>query len=139
MFVPGGLIGLIGGVLIAIGVYLSFKEYGTANGMIVLCFCLVAIVIVAIITFKILPKTSMGNMLFLKAEVSKETGYHSDSYVDDNLVGKEGFSESELRPSGIAMIDNTRIDVVTEGEFVPPRTRIKVLRVDGNRVVVETL
>jgi len=35
------------------------------------------------------------------------------------------------------MIGQNRYDVVTEGEFLRPQTRIRVIRVDGNRIVVE--
>ncbi|MBD3266915.1 nodulation protein NfeD, partial [bacterium] len=137
LFVPGGIVGIIGGLLMAGGIYLSFQDYGPTTGVLVLTACILATITVAILAFKFLPRTFMGKWLILGDSTSKETGYHSDSYLDDNLVGKEGYAESGLRPSGIAMIDDDRIDVVTEGEYLAPKTRIKVIRVDGNRVVVE--
>ncbi|OPZ03844.1 MAG: hypothetical protein BWZ10_03249 [candidate division BRC1 bacterium ADurb.BinA364] len=42
----------------------------------------------------------------------------------------------ELRPSGIAIIDDERIDVVTRGEFVEPGSRIRVIAEEGNVVRV---
>jgi len=50
--------------------------------------------------------------------------------------GTEGVSLSILRPSGKARFLDQIIDVVTQGEFVPPNTSITVVRKDGMRVVV---
>jgi membrane-bound serine protease (ClpP class) len=54
----------------------------------------------------------------------------------DYLLGQQGVASSDLRPAGIATIGSERVDVVTEGDFIPNGTAITVLRVDGNRVVV---
>jgi len=54
-----------------------------------------------------------------------------------DLVGQEGITESELRPVGIAVIGGNRIDVMTEGDYVEPNSRIRVIREEGNRIVVE--
>lgn len=50
--------------------------------------------------------------------------------------GAEGTSLSILRPSGKARFLDQIIDVVTQGEFIPPNTAIIVVRKDGMRVVV---
>jgi membrane-bound serine protease (ClpP class) len=54
----------------------------------------------------------------------------------DLSPGTEGVSLSILRPSGKARFLDQIIDVVTQGEFVPPNTSITVVRKDGMRVVV---
>jgi membrane-bound serine protease (ClpP class) len=54
----------------------------------------------------------------------------------DLLPGAEGVSLSILRPSGKARFVDQIIDVVTQGEFIPPNTSITVVRKDGMRVVV---
>ncbi len=51
-------------------------------------------------------------------------------------VGSVGTVKSNLRPAGIAEIDGKRVDVVSEGSFVPRDTLIEVIEVDGDRVVV---
>jgi len=44
-----------------------------------------------------------------------------------------------LRPSGTAVINGKRIDVVTEGPFVERGSPIKVVEVEGARVVVRAV
>jgi membrane-bound serine protease (ClpP class) len=53
------------------------------------------------------------------------------------LPGMEGVALSILRPSGKARFDDHVVDVVTEGEFIPPQTPIKIVQTDGMRVVVK--
>jgi len=55
----------------------------------------------------------------------------------DLSPGTEGISLSILRPSGKARFLDQIIDVVTQGEFIPPNTSITVVRRDGMRVVVK--
>ena len=52
------------------------------------------------------------------------------------LVGRTGKAATVLRPTGTMEIDVDRIDVVTEGEFVSMGSEVRVLYVQGNRVVV---
>jgi membrane-bound serine protease (ClpP class) len=61
-------------------------------------------------------------------------GHQVASY--DYLLGQTGVAATDLRPAGIATLAGERVDVVTEGDFIPNGTPIIVMRVDGNRVVV---
>lgn len=53
------------------------------------------------------------------------------------LAGQQGRALTPLRPGGTALIGTERVDVVTEGKFVEANTPIKVIHVEGSRVVVE--
>lgn len=138
LFVPGGILGIIGACLMGYGVWLSFHEYGAVHGFGVLIFCGVVTVLLIYFGMKIFPHTYFGKKIILMDDQKKQSGYHAESF-NSNLIGLEGITDSALRPSGIAMIGEQRLDVVTDGEFVESHRRIKVLRVDGNRVVVEAL
>jgi membrane-bound serine protease (ClpP class) len=51
--------------------------------------------------------------------------------------GTQGVSLSILRPSGKAQFADHIVDVVTQGEFIAPETRVTVVQTDGMRVVVK--
>ncbi len=53
-----------------------------------------------------------------------------------SLTGVEGIAVSDLRPSGVAEVNGRRIDVITEGVFLPAGTPIVVIRDEGYRRVV---
>ena len=52
--------------------------------------------------------------------------------------GTEGTALTVLRPSGKARFADRVVDVVTEGEFIAPRTPVTVIQTDGMRVVVKS-
>jgi membrane-bound serine protease (ClpP class) len=54
-------------------------------------------------------------------------------------VGRDGTALTDLRPAGTARIGEERIDVVTEGEYVPQGSRVQVVRSDGYRHVVRAV
>lgn len=137
LFVPGGVIGFMGVCLMGVAVYLCFQEYGYNTGIAMFLLCCFITLGAVVMAFKYLPHTAMGGWFILKHAENKGKGFHSDVYENLNLVGREGVAESELRPAGIALIGDNRYDVVTDGEFMRPHTRVRVIRVDGNRIVVE--
>ena len=73
--------------------------------------------------------------MVLKDQSRTNRGYVS-STPKDNLLGKTGEVLSELRPAGSALIDGVPVDVVSEGVFVAKGTAVRVVAVEGSRVVV---
>ena len=55
------------------------------------------------------------------------------------FVGHEGKTLSVLRPSGIGDFDGMRLNVVTEGEFIENGTPIRIVRVEGGKIVVKAM
>jgi len=53
------------------------------------------------------------------------------------LLGKEGVALSDLRPAGIGLFDDDRIDVITRGDYIEKGKRIKVIAEEGSKVVVK--
>ncbi len=53
------------------------------------------------------------------------------------LLGKFGTALTPLRPAGTILIDDNRIDVVTNGEFILPGTGVEVVGVVSSKVIVK--
>ena len=49
------------------------------------------------------------------------------------LLDQTGAALTNLRPSGIALINGRRVDVVTEGSLIERGTPVKVIAIDGHR------
>ncbi|MDP7396163.1 MAG: NfeD family protein, partial [Lentisphaeria bacterium] len=82
---------------------------------------------------RFVPDSPIGRRLFLKTSAKEWDGFETGNRT---LLGKTGVSCTMLRPSGLAMIDDERIDVVTEGEMIQKDQRVKVIEIEGNRIVV---
>jgi membrane-bound serine protease (ClpP class) len=55
------------------------------------------------------------------------------------LLGQTGFATSFLRPAGVASVDGKRVDVLTDGDFVPAGSPVRVSRVEGARIFVDLI
>ena len=53
------------------------------------------------------------------------------------LLGAIGVAATPLRPAGKTQFGEQLIDVVAEGGYVRPGTRVQVIEIEGNRVVVK--
>ncbi len=93
-------------------------------------------IIVIILLLKFLPKSEVWNKLVLKKNIDEQSGYTSDVKLKD-LVGKKGKALTDLRPSGTAIIEENRVDVVTSGEYIVKGSKIVVKSEEGSKIVVE--
>lgn len=84
---------------------------------------------------KYLPKSTAFNKLVLAESEKAEQGFVSFP-SEKELVGKIGIAFTTLRPGGTAELDGKRVDVVADSEYISQGTKIKVLRVEGIKVVV---
>lgn len=98
-------------------------------------------------TFKILPKTAMGRQLFLSAPTQSglqkravgPTPASPAVSAGGTPVGCEGRVVTMLRPSGTAELNGRRVSVVSNGNMIPVDARIRVIHVEGTRIVVEEI
>ena len=135
-FMPGGILGTIGFILVLIGIIITYREHGSTTGHIVIAVSFLSTGVLVAVGLKIFPNTRLGKMIILKSDVSKKSGYDSSVERLEGLTGKSGVAMTDLRPSGIAMIDEKRINVVSEGGYIERDTNVKVVKIDGNKVLV---
>jgi len=88
--------------------------------------------------FWLFPRSRLVSGLRLETRLAPggTAAYLQEAAEPVSLVGKRGTAQSDLRPAGVARIDGTRVDVVTQGEWVRAGSEIEVLSVQGNRIVV---
>jgi membrane-bound ClpP family serine protease len=137
MFHPGfGVPGILGAILLIAGVAL------TANSILevlVLLGIIIAILGVALsFVLKSVTKGRLSKILILHETQKKEDGYIGAEDLE-YFVGQEGITLTVLKPSGMAEINGIKLDVVSEGEFISQSTKVKVIKVEGRRIVVRVL
>lgn len=86
---------------------------------------------------RFLPETSLWRNMALQTEESSKKG-HVASVDLSFAIGRTGIAESVLRPAGIVRIDGARLDAISQGGYIETGTKIKVLRIEGGSVVVES-
>jgi len=140
--IPGfGLAGVLGILALLAALVLSMLGPGdtplfimTAAARVV--FALLFALVASLVLLRYLPRLPLGRRLILQTGLAAAQGYASAPESDRHWLGKEGRAGSPLHPSGIALIEGERVDVVSDGELIEAGELIRVVRVDGNRVVV---
>ncbi|MBF0099904.1 MAG: serine protease [Desulfobacterales bacterium] len=127
-----GLLSIIAVCSLGYSIYLMIVNVSVDMGIWMIIGDLILIPIIVIIGFKWLAKSSITLHNCLK----KEDGVTSQPPEMAAYLGKEGIAASDLRPSGIAKIDNKRLDVVTRGEYIYKGTAIEVIAVKANQIIV---
>ena len=88
----------------------------------------------AIILGRYLPKSTLFKKMELSAATSAGDGYASAPA--GAIIGATGVAETNLRPSGKARIGEQLVDVVTQGDLIEKGASVKIILVEGSRVVV---
>ena len=141
--IPGfGIAGISGIILIFASIFLSLlgsdpfiDMHSVSIAIIQLSGSILFALLGMFFLVKYLPKSTAFNRLVLSESEKAEHGFVSYPSEKD-LIGKTGLAFTTLRPGGTAEIDGRRIDVVAESEYITQGTKIKVLKVEGIKVVV---
>lgn len=135
--VPGfGAAGISGGIALFVGVML-----GCAGNITYAMFSILIIVALLIIFAVVIFRSALKGKIS-RSPVVLNTSIDSGStelFDDDmqSLVGLKGKTVTALRPSGIAVIDGRRLDVVSLAEFIEKGEDIVVDRVEGVKILVK--
>ena len=145
LVIPGfGIAGLGGIGLMIYGLYLLLLpdipvgEEVLGQAMDGFLIGLVGAVIGLVLLVKLMIKTKFWEQLTAPDTQKKEDGY-SNTLGWESLQGETGIADTDLHPSGWVRVKDQRIFVVSEGEFIEEGKEIKILSVDGNRVLVREL
>lgn len=131
---PGhGIAGSLGAVMLLGAVLLAF---GLPFFFVALQAVAVAIVLSAVsfvVLQRVLPENAFVKRLMFAGTQGADYVASEDHRA---LLGRAGVAASFLRPAGVATFGDLRVDVLTEGDFVPAGTPVRVTRVEGARIFV---
>lgn len=139
-FMPGfGLPGISGIVMEIVAIALTWVNHGpvAALGLTIIVLSLIAIAISMSLRSATKGRLSRSKII-LKERESNEAGYRSAEDMQV-FLGKEGETTTVCRPTGMAEFDGVKLNVVSEGEFLPAGTRIRIVQVEGSRIVVRVI
>lgn len=131
------------GIFAAIGIVLILYSFIlTLGGDITAVYLLLASLVLAIVLFALivrkLPASKLWNKVVLKDMSTSSKGYVSAADYS-GLLHREGVVVTGLRPAGTVWIDGAKVDVVSEGRYVAPNAKVRVISISGNRIVVEEI
>ena len=133
VFIPGTtVVGLLGLIFSIVGIVISYRHFGNDIGFYILLGTLV---------------TTLGG-LFYSFRSGAWTRFSLKSSIDSKVnegmfkilnVGDEGTTRSSLRPMGTAEFANQNYEVRSTGSFLDSGTRVKIIQIQSNQIIVEPI
>jgi len=119
----------VGGIVIAFNI-------GPAYGISFIIIVIILIPVMIGMGLKWMPRTGWGRILVLdNPRPADVTGSGAEEGLE-SLIGSEGRTMSMCRPAGMAVINGRRYDVVSEGLTIAADRPVRVVEIEGNRIVV---
>jgi membrane-bound ClpP family serine protease len=133
IFVPGTtIVGIIGFCFLIAGIGLSFKYFGGEIGWVMLGSTSVACGGLLYFSFT----TDVWKRFSLKSSITSKV---NEGELDQLQVGMEGQAVSALRPIGKAELNNQTIEVKTNGNYVDSGSKVKIIKISSNQIIVEPI
>lgn len=132
--VPGfNIVGIVGIVLIVFAIGYTFTESGFVGGVLTL----VGTVAAGGGMFWWMWQSGAWNRFVLSTNLRRDDQLAArESEQRTRWLGREGVAITPLRPTGVVEIDDQRLEVATEGEFIAAGSRIRVVALDRRRYFV---
>lgn len=112
---------------------------GTTPGVVALLAVSVLTPFLIYVLIRVWPHTPAARRLILSGPTGVAKAGDLAHYDPKELVGRVGTAKTMLRPSGKMTLDGRPIDCITEGDLVPAGRKVKILAVEGARVVVRVV
>ncbi|MTI65990.1 MAG: nodulation protein NfeD [Firmicutes bacterium] len=132
--IPGfGVPGIGGIVCVITSIVLASGSIETA--ILSLSIAVILTIVTAVLLIKYGARSPYLDKIILKTKQENDNGYTSMP-MKDKYLNKKGIALTTLRPAGTILINDDRVDAVTEGGYIEKGCKIKVIKVQGTRVVV---
>ena len=137
VFMPGfGVAGISGIVLELACIVITYVYHGGLAALGVTIIILAVIGITISLSLRSATKGRLSKSPIILNDVEAPTDGYTATKDMEVFLGKQGATTTVLHPTGMAEFDGVRLNVVSEGEYIPKDTQVRISSVDGARIVV---
>lgn len=134
VFVPGMIVGVIGGLSILAGVVTAFNLYGSGGGLIALLCGGMLLGVTLYLEFVVLPKTKLAKALSMQATVE---GTSQPAVADlSTVLNQQGETITPLSPSGYINVQGRRYEAFSQSGYLAKGVTVRVTGLDNFRLIV---
>lgn len=139
-FMPGfGAPGITGVVLEVITLVMTWFEHGPVATLAMLLIVLLVLAIAISTSLRSITSGRLSKSSLVHSETeSNEDGYRSTQDLAV-FMDKEGVASTVLRPAGIADFEGVRLNVSSEGDYIAAGTKVRIIKVEGAKILVKPL
>lgn len=134
VFVPGMIVGIIGGLAILAGVVTAFSLYGSDGGLIALLSGGLLLGVTLYVEFVVLPKSKLAKKISMQSTVE---GTSQPAVADLSAVlDQQGETVTPLSPSGYIAVNGRRYEAFSQSGFLAKGIAVRVTGLDNFRLIV---
>ncbi|MGY0692906.1 NfeD family protein [Virgibacillus sp. FSP13] len=93
----------------------------------------------SLLFLKVFKHRDMWTKITLRDRLTKEAGYNTMNEEYENLLNQQGITLNDLRPVGTVRINNKNYSAISNGQWIPRGSTVRVVEVDGTRILVEII
>jgi membrane-bound ClpP family serine protease len=138
-FPSAGILAFLSAAAMLAAIIMGFRQ-NPGIGLGILAAAVVGVPVLVVLAFRYWPKTAMGKRVLLTAPRAE------DVLPDDpdrrrlkGLVGQIGRAKCNMLPGGVVAVDGHNVDAVSEGMAIEAGQPVRVIKVQGGRVVVRSV
>jgi membrane-bound serine protease (ClpP class) len=135
-FLPGFVLATIGVLFMVVATVLCSLNHSLTTTLALICGEILIAGLAGWLSLKYFPRTKVGQHMILHETLQAA---RASPEANAQLVGREGIAQTVLRPAGIGQIDGRRLDVVAESDMIERGSPIKVVAIDGSRIIVRKI
>lgn len=134
-FLPGIIVGVIGGIFI-FGSMALFFSAGPSLALSLLYLFLLAASIFGAVRFALWKiRSSKSNTIFLSED---QEGFQA-AFFPKELIGKTGKAYTDLKPSGHILIDGQKFQALSQKAYIEKESPVKVIEGRGGHLIVNII
>ncbi len=93
----------------------------------------------SLLFLKVFKRRDMWTKITLTDQLTHEAGYSSMNEEYAKLIGEEGITLNDFRPVGTIRIKNQEYSAISNGQWIPKNTKVRVVDADGTKILVEKM
>ncbi len=132
-FLPGGILAVFASIVYIIAFVSAFNQLSGASLATYSFLAITLPVVVVYLTLYRMRKSAQSNTFFL---AQNQEGYQGAQF-DSSLIGKIGIAATDLGPSGFAVIEGKRVQVISQSSYIEKGKRIAVMNGRGAYLIVQ--
>jgi len=134
LFIPGGIVGSLGALCLLGAIVATFNAYGFNAGILTTLAILVLACVALYFWMKYFEKLPGMKRFILTQTAARPQATERITL----LLNQKGVTLTDLGPSGKALIDGNKFDVIAESGFIDQATAITVVEANGSKIVVRS-
>lgn len=135
-YVPGAVMGIVGGIMVFISMILFAME-SQSPWEITFYVIMVGIILGVLIKFALWRiRTAKPSRSIYSAD--NQQGFRADSF-DASLIGKRGVVVTDLKPGGHILVEGKRVQAISQNNYLTKGTEVLVIGGQEDSLIVKSI